>query len=74
VFAAEIDDLGGCRGNAVQALVGWWHPVAYSTAWDVLHRVMHPALYLRIRMAIEIASNLPAFFAVINFIVGHIRS
>jgi hypothetical protein len=35
--------------------------VASIKAWDVLHQVMHPALYRRIRMAIQIASNLPAF-------------
>jgi hypothetical protein len=36
-------------------------------AWalDVLHRVMRPASHRRIRMAIEIASNLPAFFIVV---------
>jgi hypothetical protein len=49
--------------------------VASSKAWDVmLHWVMHPASYRRIRMAIEIASDLPAFFVVVNFIVGHNRS
>jgi hypothetical protein len=36
--------------------------VALSEALDVLHRAMCPALYRRIRMAIEIASDLPAFF------------
>jgi hypothetical protein len=74
VFAAKINDLGSRRGNAVQALAQWRHPVASSKAWDVLHRAMHPALYRRIRMAIKIASNLPAFFIVVNFIVGHNRS
>jgi hypothetical protein len=48
--------------------------VASSKAWDVLHWAMHPALYRRICMAIKIASNLPAFFAVVDFIVGHNRS
>jgi hypothetical protein len=71
VFAAKIDDLGGCPGNAVQTLARWRHPVASSKAWDVLHWVMHPTLYCHIRMAIEIASNLPAFFVVVDFIVGH---
>jgi hypothetical protein len=71
VFAAKIDDLGSRRGSAVQALTQWQHPVSSSIAWDVLHRVMHPALYHRIRMAIKFASNLPAFFVVINFIDGH---
>ncbi len=61
MFAAKINDLGGRWGNAVQALARWRHPVASSKAWGVLHRAMHPALYRRIRMAIEIASYLPAF-------------
>jgi hypothetical protein len=59
VFAAKIDDLGGHRANAVQALAQWRHPVASSKAWDVLHQAMRPASYHRIRMAIKIASNLP---------------
>jgi hypothetical protein len=74
VFAANINDLGGRQGNAVQALAQWLHPVASSKAWDVLHWAMRPALYHRIRMAIEITSNLPAFVVVVNFIVGHNRS
>jgi hypothetical protein len=74
VFAAKIDDLGSHRGNAMQALAQWWHPVASSKAWDVLHWAMYPALYRRIRMAIKISSNLPAFFVVFVFIIGHNRS
>jgi hypothetical protein len=71
VFAVKIDELGGRRANAVQALTRWRHPGASCKAWDVLHQAMHPALYCRIRMAIKIASNLPAFSIVVNFIVGH---
>jgi hypothetical protein len=71
VFAAKIDDLGGRRGNAVQALPRWQHPVASSKAWDVLNWAMRTALYRPIRMAIGIVSNLPAFFVVVDFIVGH---
>jgi hypothetical protein len=48
--------------------------VASSEALDVRYQVMHHALYRRICMAIKIASNLPAFFVVVNFIVGHNRS
>jgi hypothetical protein len=48
-----------------QALYQWRHLVASSEALDVLHWAMHPASYCRIRMAIEIASNLPAFFFVV---------
>jgi hypothetical protein len=49
-----------------QALARWRHPVASSEALDVLHRVMHPALYRRIRIAIKIASNFPEFFNVVD--------
>jgi hypothetical protein len=45
-----------------QALARWRHPVALSKALDVLYWAMRPASYCRIRMAIEIASNLHAFF------------
>jgi hypothetical protein len=74
VFAAKIDDLGSLRGNAVQALARWRHPVTSSKAWNVLHWVMRPASYHCICTAIKIASNLPAFFDVVDFIVGHNRS
>jgi hypothetical protein len=71
VFAANIDDLGGRQGNAVQALAQWRHPVASSKARDVLHWAMRPASYRRIRMVIEIASNFPAFFVVVDFLFAH---
>ncbi len=74
MFAAKIDDLGSLRGNAVQALARWWHSVASSKAWDMLHWAMCPTLYRHIRMAIEIASNLPEFVVVADFIVGLNRS
>jgi hypothetical protein len=48
--------------------------IGLSVALDVLHQVMRPALYRRIRMATEIASNLPAFFVIVNFVVTHNRS
>jgi hypothetical protein len=73
-FFSDIVDHGGCRGNMVQALAQWQHLVALHEATGALHRVMHPALHRRIRMAINFASNLPAFFVVSNFIVGHNRS
>jgi hypothetical protein len=38
--------------------------VAPSKALDVLYRAMSPVLYRCIRMAIKIASDLPAFFVV----------
>jgi hypothetical protein len=45
--------------------------VASTEALYVRNWVMRPALYRRIHMAIKIASNLPLFFVVIDFIVGH---
>jgi hypothetical protein len=35
---------------------------------------MCPVLYCRICMAIEIASNLPAFLVAVDFVVGRNRS
>jgi hypothetical protein len=40
--------------------------VALSEAQDVIHQAMCPASHRFIRMAIEIASDLPAFFVVFN--------
>jgi hypothetical protein len=62
----EFVDQGGHRGDTAQALTRWRHPVASSEALDVLHRVMFPASYRRVCMAIEIASNLPTFFVVVD--------
>jgi hypothetical protein len=45
--------------------------VASSEALDVRYRAMHHTLYGRIRMAIKTASNLPLYFVVVDFIVGH---
>jgi hypothetical protein len=45
--------------------------VASSEALDVCYLEMRHAKDRRIHKAIEIASNLPAFFVVVNFIVGH---
>jgi hypothetical protein len=61
----EFVDRGGRRGDTAQALDQWRHPVASIEALDVLHREMRPESYQRIRMAIEIASDLPAFFVVV---------
>jgi len=60
-----VNHDGGRLGNTVQALDQRQHPVASSETLDVLHQPMWPALYRRIRMAIEIASDLPAFFVVV---------
>jgi hypothetical protein len=50
----------------MRALAQWRHPVASSEALDVLHWSIRPALYRRIRMAIKIAIDLPAFFVIAN--------
>jgi hypothetical protein len=62
----EFVDHGGRRGNTAQALNQWQHPVDLSEALDVLHWEMRPSSYCRIRMAIKIASSLPAFFVVFD--------
>ena len=66
MFSAEIVDHGGRRGDAMRALAQWRHPVASTEALDVLHWVMHPALYRCIAMAIEIGNNFPSFFVADN--------
>jgi hypothetical protein len=58
----EFVNHGGRRGDTAQALAQWRHPVASSESLDVLHRVMRPASYRCIAMAIEIVVDLPAFF------------
>jgi hypothetical protein len=45
--------------------------VAAIEPLDVRYWALHHALYCHIRMAINIASNLPAFFVVVGFIVDH---
>jgi hypothetical protein len=41
--------------------------VALSEALDVFHQAMHPALYRRIHMAIEIASDSRLHFSLLLF-------
>jgi hypothetical protein len=62
-------DHGGHWGNMAHALDQWQHPVASSEALDVLHQVMCPTLYCCIAMAIEIASDLPVFFILVNLLL-----
>jgi hypothetical protein len=57
----EFVDHGSRWGDTAQALARWQHPVAPSEALDVLYPEMHAASYCHIRMAIEMASNSPAF-------------
>jgi hypothetical protein len=54
-----------------RALAQWRHLVALHEATDALHWGMCTALYRCIRMAIEIASNLPEFYVLVGFVVGH---
>jgi hypothetical protein len=60
----EFVDHDSRWGDTAQALARWQHTMAPSEALDVLYRAMCPASYRRIRMAIEIASDSPAFFVV----------
>ena len=62
MFSTEIIDHGSRRGNAMQALAQWQHPLALSEALVVLHQVMRPASHRRIRMIILIIVDLPALF------------
>ena len=68
VFFFEFFDHGGRRGNTAQALAQWRHPVASNEALDMLYRVMRPASYRCIAMAIEIAIDLPAFFVAVDLL------
>jgi len=43
--------------------------MAPSEALDVLYQAMRPASYRRIHMAIEIASDSPAFFVVSDLLL-----
>jgi hypothetical protein len=59
VFSTDLDDFGGRQGDTHQALT----QLALGEALDVLYWTVHPALFCRICMAIEIASNLPSFLS-----------
>ena len=63
--------MAAARAVRQKALDQWWHTVASSEAPDVLHQVMHPALYRRTRKAIEIARNSPAFLVVVSSLYTH---
>jgi hypothetical protein len=67
----QFIDYDGRRGNTAQALAQWQHPAASCEALDVLHWAMRPASHCRIRMVIEVASNLPAFFIVTDYLLAH---
>jgi hypothetical protein len=71
VFAAKIDDLGGCRGNAVQALanggIQWLlvKPGMCSIGRWVPHHTT--------ASVIKIARKFTAFFVVVDFLFAHNR-
>ena len=71
VVSTKFVNHGGRRGDAAQALTQWWHPLASSKARDVLHWVLRPALYCRIRMVIKIASEFPTFFIDVDYLFAH---
>jgi hypothetical protein len=72
VFSTNFDDSGRRLGNTAKAFAKWRHPVVASNeALDVLYQAMRPTSYCRIYMAIEITSNSPAFFVIINVFVDH---
>ncbi len=64
-------DHGGRQSNTAQTLAQWRHPVISSEALDVLHRAMRPSLHQCISMVINITSNFPASFCIIDFVVAH---
>jgi hypothetical protein len=70
-FFNKFVDHGGRRGNMAQALAQWLHPVALSEAPDVIHRAMRPPSYRLTRIAIKIASDLPAFFVAVDSFFAH---
>jgi hypothetical protein len=74
VFSTKIIDHGGRRGNVMQALARWRHPVASSEALDVLHRAIGLASYRCIRMAIEIVIDLPECFVALISLLATILS
>jgi hypothetical protein len=67
----QFFDHDSRRGNTAWALAQWQHPVAYSETLNVLHWAMHPASHRRIRMAIKVTSDLPAFFVFANNLFAH---
>ena len=71
MFSTKFVEHGGRRGNVMQALTRWRHPLTLSEDQDVLHRMMRPASHRPIPVAIEIASNSPAFFIVVDLMFAH---
>jgi len=63
IFNAEIDDHCVCWGDTGRQ---WRRPVASRVALDLPYWAMHLASYRLIRMAIEMASKVGAFFSVVD--------
>jgi hypothetical protein len=63
VIAVKIVYHGCRRGDTVQALAQWWHPVASSEALD--------SWYHHICMMMKIANDLLALFVLIDFNHSH---
>ena len=61
-----INDHGGRRGNTVQVIDQWQHPVAMREALVVLHRAIRATSHRRIRMVIEMASKPCVLFFIVN--------
>jgi hypothetical protein len=57
---------GGRWGDREQEIDRWRHPVASSKDLDLLYQAMGPASSHCIAMAIEIATDLPAFFVAVD--------
>jgi hypothetical protein len=55
-------DHGGHQGNVARAIARWRDIVASHEATNAFHWAMHIAPYCPGGMAIEIVTNLPAFF------------
>jgi len=62
IFYAETDDHGFRWGDTGQILARWRRPVASRVALDLPYWAMCWAPYRLIRMAIEMASKVGAFF------------
>jgi len=62
IFYAKIDDHGARRADMGRILAQWRSPVASIVALDLLYWTMCLAPYHLIRMAIEMASKVGAFF------------
>ena len=58
------------RRHSTDGSIQW----ALSKALDVLHQEIHPSSYCLIRMATKIASNLPAFFIIVDYLFANNHS